>query len=138
MSLEVLIVDDDKIIIFLHRIMLEKSELAQSPLSFLNGKEALKYITEDANSNKDYLILLDINMPEMNGWEFLDAIKNKPFANRLFVVIVTSSIDSSDKEQAMKYEHVIDYYEKPIDTNCCMQIKLLPEISKHFNNPSVV
>ncbi len=132
MSLEVIIVDDDKIIIFLHKIMLEKSGLAANPLSFFNGKEVLKYLDEDKISDKKYLIFLDINMPEMNGWEFLEAIKEKPFLDRLFVIIVTSSIDSSDREKAMKYKMVIDYYEKPIDTNNCENILQTPAFKHLF------
>jgi CheY-like chemotaxis protein len=134
MSLEVVIVDDDKIILFLHKIMLEKSGLADHPLAYLNGKELLTHLASMDDLSKRYLVLLDINMPEMNGWEFLDAIQTKPFADRIYVVIVTSSVDASDKEKAKEYRNVIDYYEKPIDTNSCNRIKLIPKIAPFFQS----
>ena len=134
MSLEIAIVDDDKIIIFLHKIMMEKSGLSSNPLCYLSARDLLNELKTISNNKQKYLIFLDINMPEMNGWEFLDAVSTAAFANQVYVVIVTSSIDSADREMAMKYKCVIDYYEKPIDTSSCNRIKYIPDIAPFFRS----
>ncbi len=134
MSLEIAIVDDDKIIIFLHKIMMEKSGLSSNPLCYLSARDLLNELKTISNNKQKYLIFLDINMPEMNGWEFLDAVSTAAFANQVYVVIVTSSIDSADREMAMKYKCVIDYYEKPIDTSSCNRIKYIPDIAPFFQS----
>ena len=136
MSLEVVIVDDDKIIIYLHKIMLAKSGLCPNPLTYLNGKDLMQDLQNSTNPEKRYLILLDINMPEMNGWEFLESIENKPYAERIYVIMVTSSIDSIDKDRAMTYKNVIEFYEKPIDIESCNNIKNIPKIAGYFNGSS--
>ncbi len=134
MSLEIAIVDDDKIIIFLHKIMMEKSGLSSNPLCYLSARDLLNELKTKSNNKQKYLIFLDINMPEMNGWEFLDAVSTSAFANQVYVVIVTSSIDSADREMAMKYKCVIDYYEKPIDTSSCNRIKYIPDIAPFYQS----
>src|SRR5664279_5216024 len=105
MKFEVLIVDDDNIIVMVHRKMILKSNFHANPLSFHNGKEALDYILDNHESNKTYCILLDINMPLMNGWEFLDAINLHKIKGRILVFMATSSVNNFDKEQAKKYQN---------------------------------
>lgn len=129
-SLELVVLDDDKMIIFLHKIMLEKSGLSSDPTCHIKAKELIKYLIENQATDKNFLILLDINMPEMDGWEFLDLIESTPFSDNIFVVVVTSSNEHSDKIKAMNYKSVVDYYEKPINTKSCIKIKSIPEIAK--------
>jgi CheY-like chemotaxis protein len=135
MSLEIVVVDDDKIIIYLHKVMLAKSGLCANPLTYLNGRDLVNFLNSDTNSTKKYLVLLDINMPEMNGWDFLETIKDKPYADRLYVIMVTSSIDSLDRDRARDYRNVIDFFEKPIDIEGCMRIRDIPAIARFFKQP---
>ena len=69
-------------------------------------------------ANKDeakvFLIVLDINMPVMNGWEFLDKLNTIAIKPLVKVIIVTSSIDSSDKDKAKEYDQVFEFMEKPL------------------------
>jgi CheY-like chemotaxis protein len=125
MKFEVCIVDDDKIITLVHKKMVLKSNFHADPLSFLNGKDALDYILNNNSIEKTYCILLDINMPLMNGWEFLDAINQHKIAARILVFMITSSIDNADKEKAKAYPLVIDFLEKPIS------LKILEQLKKH-------
>ena len=125
MKFEVFIVDDDKIITLVHRKMVLKSNFHADPLSFLNGKDALDYILNNNSIEKTYCILLDINMPLMNGWEFLDAINQHKIAARILVFMISSSVDKVDKEKAKTYPLVIDFLEKPIS------LKILEELKKH-------
>lgn len=132
MSLKVLIVDDDDVVIFLHQTILDMCGLSSDPITAINGKEALEYITRNQNNNFQYLIFLDINMPVMNGWELLDEIKRNLFSEEVFVVVVTSSIYPKDKEKSIKYRNVIDFLEKPLSIEDCERIKFLQKVSAYF------
>lgn len=132
MSLKVLVVDDDEVVIFLHKMMAVHSGLSPEPISFKDGKAAIEYLKEQYKEGDFYLILLDINMPVMNGWEFLDAIQTMPFSNLTSVVMVTSSIDSIDRDKAKQYTQVIDYVEKPLNIETCNRIKRLPQMASLF------
>lgn len=129
MGLKVLLVDDDVMIIYLNKMMVEVSGLSSDSVCFYNGKEAFDYLDAHYKAGDSYLILLDINMPVMNGWEFLDSIQTKPFAGSLAVVMVTSSVDKADRERAYQYKQVIDYVEKPLDQETCERIMLLPRLA---------
>ena len=130
--LNVLIIDDDDIVLLVERKMLQRCLVSAQPLSFKGGKPALEYLT-GLNELEDVLILLDINMPEMNGWEFLAHLEMLDKKNKIFVIMVTSSVDRYDKEVAQKYSRVIGFIEKPITAENCEKIKLIEEVSAYFN-----
>lgn len=119
MEFKVVIVDDDSVVLFLHKVLLDRSVLPSAEGSFKNGKEALDYISSNGVREIPYLILLDINMPVMNGWDFLEAIQEKEFKENIFVAMVTSSINANDMQHALQYPQVIDYLEKPLRKEAC-------------------
>lgn len=123
MKVETLIVDDDEMVIFLHKIAVVESGLTANPVIAYNGLQALDFINRSENRETVFLVLLDINMPELNGWEFLEAIQSLDAS--IYVVMVTSSVDSRDKKKAKSYKQVIEYMEKPLSINACLQIKTL-------------
>ena len=109
-----MIVEDDPMISFLHREMLRRNNITEESLTFLNGKEALDFMLRDS-SEKHYLVLLDLNMPVMNGWEFLDTLeKIREISCRTKVAIVTSSMNPADKSKAREYAMVEYYLSKPL------------------------
>lgn len=122
--MEVLVVDDDEIILILHKTRVKKMGLHPNPISKTNGLEALNYILSNNFSDTHFLVLLDINMPLMNGWEFLNELEKNTMLCRISVAIVTSSIDDADKEMADQYPRVIDFIEKPLSD---LNLKLLME-----------
>lgn len=132
--LEVIIVDDDQIVVFIQKKMITNSEIASNPISFNRAQAALEHIIKDQKSElqKDYLILLDINMPEMDGWDFLDCLESYEKKLNYHVIMVTSSIDRKDKEKAKKYTTVRYFIEKPISAFDCEKIKEISEISHFF------
>lgn len=132
MKLEVLIIDDDKIIILIHEKMIIKSFHAQ-PLSFLNGKLGLDYILGSTDANKTYFIFLDINMPVMNGWEFLEAISQSTFASQVMVAVLTSSTNETDKQKANQYTQVVTYLEKPLNLQKLQELKAETKLKPYFN-----
>jgi CheY-like chemotaxis protein len=126
MKLETLIADDDDMVIFLHKIAVVESALSEKPVIARNGSQALDYVLK--HSDTTLLVLLDINMPEMDGWEFLEAIQKLP-SPKILVVMVTSSVDSRDRKKAKSYPQVIEYIEKPLTVDTCSYIKNLPAVA---------
>lgn len=129
MKLHVMLVDDDEVFILLQKVWLVKSELSDDPQSFLNGKRALDYLNEHWEEAETFLIFLDINMPVMNAWEFLDALQSTPFVEKVLVIIVTSSVDTKDRKKAAQYPQVIDFIEKPLNIDTFYRIKQLPQVA---------
>ncbi|KPQ00292.1 MAG: two component signal transductions system response regulator [Bacteroidetes bacterium HLUCCA01] len=114
------VIDDDSIYQMLTKRMVEKSHPDIQVVSFLNGKLAFDALSDAMQSgSQDELpsvVFLDINMPVMNGWEFLDAMIQRGFHSQLSarIYIVSSSIDKSDFEKAKTYDNVSDYLVKPL------------------------
>ncbi|MCY2686356.1 response regulator [Salinimicrobium sp. TH3] len=115
------IIDDDKIYVNLVKKIIEIKKLSQNLIIFKNGKEALDYFKATLESvNEDRLpniIFLDLNMPIMDGWEFLSEfvkIKNN-FNKKITLYVVSSSIDPRDLERAKSFNMVTDYLIKPIE-----------------------
>lgn len=112
---KVLIVDDDPVILMIHRLKVVKCGLDHEPEEFLNGKQALEFLLNQRANGQKYLVLLDINMPEMNGWEFLDAVEKNKLCEKIDVAIVTSSVNHEDKRKAENYNKVFSYLTKPLN-----------------------
>ncbi len=115
------IIDDDRIYVNLVKKIIEIKKLSQNLIIFKNGKEALDYFKATLESvNEDRLpniIFLDLNMPIMDGWEFLSEfvkIKNN-FNKKITLYVVSSSIDPRDLERAKSFNMVTDYLIKPIE-----------------------
>ena len=132
MSVVVLIVDDDKAVRFFHQVIVAQSGLSNNPLSFANAKDVLQYFDENYSNGDIYLLLLDINMPVMDGWDLLDIIENKPYKSQVYVVMVTSSVDRADCEKANRYSMVLDVIEKPITDVACKKLFELSSIAQHL------
>lgn len=123
MFTEILLIDDDFVTLRLHKIAIQKAELTNEPQTFYNGKEAIAHIIKNKNNvDKNYLIFLDINMPIMNGWEFLDYITEHNLTQNITVVMASSSVDMADKIKAESYNCVIGFIEKPLSKNAILNL----------------
>jgi len=131
--LKVIIIDDDDIMVFLQRKLFQRSGLAKDPISFKSATAAIEFLKNE-EINQHFLILLDINMPGMNGWQFLDILKELKISKNVFVIMVTSSIDGYDKEKAGTYSNVIDFMEKPVSMENCNRIKEYVLLKEFFPN----
>lgn len=133
MRLKILLVDDDPVVQYLHKTVLSSCNYPAQEM-FSNGKLALDYILEEDNKEIVFLVLLDINMPIMNGWEFLEELNKTNTLSKVKVVVVTSSIDQSDKEKAEGHHCVFGFLEKPLLENHVNDLKFKDEeISFFFN-----
>ncbi len=131
MPLHTLLVDDDSIILMIHDRILTKNEWPGTWGRHLNGQSALHRIRE-AKPDERLLVMLDINMPVMNGWEFLDALKSQPAPCPIAVVMVTSSIDRQDHDKADTYDLVVDYLDKPLNADRIAQLLNHPKLAHLF------
>ena len=105
----IFLVDDDPIQNMLTSRLIETAGGEMSYKVFQNGEEVLQAISAKA---KPDIILLDINMPIMDGWEFLDAYKK--YKNKARVYILTSSNMVEDRNKAEEYECIAGYFTKPV------------------------
>ncbi|SNS69964.1 Response regulator receiver domain-containing protein [Belliella buryatensis] len=133
MKYDILIVDDEDIIIKLVRHLLVKSGLHQDPKGFLSGQDALSFLSDQKDSKEPQIILLDINMPEFDGWDFLETIPTMDLKFPIYVVIITSSINKSDRLKASQYDLVAGYIEKPVSMKNMEEIKALDRLASLFD-----
>ncbi|MEC4049473.1 response regulator [Flavobacterium sp. SUN046] len=121
---KILCIDDDPITLMLCKKVLTKAEFSKEIDFFKNGEEAIQYFdnlkcekTKELPINPPSLIFLDLNMPIMNGWEFLDLFSNKDyfmdFPNTK-VIVLSSTIDPKDLNKSKSYPMVIEFLSKPI------------------------
>lgn len=132
MKLKVLIVDDDDVFIMVNTMMVRRSTISDEPIGFSSGKNALEYIESKKDEDESYLIFLDINMPVMSGWDFLESLKKNNFNKEIHIVILTSSIDLSDHIKAKSYKLVIDFVEKILTLDACLRLKQMKQIAKYY------
>jgi len=116
---KVFVVDDDKIYHFILKNILNKNDIAIDSSFFENGQDALEILKEEISSNNfPDMILLDINMPIMDGWQFLEEFRKLKSDHNLTiqVYLVTSSNDILDLQRADSFQNEIsDYFLKPIN-----------------------
>ena len=115
------IIDDDPIYQTIINKLIQKSGVFSEHSSFTNGKEAITTLNNTLEVHTDSLpdiILLDINMPVMDGWEFMEEIKMiKSKIHKQIIIIVSSSIALEDKNKSKTFSDIIGYIPKPISVD---------------------
>lgn len=128
---KVLCVDDDTISLTISQLLLKRTGFAAEVDTVIDGSEALDYFEKlfttdpDPVGNAPELILLDINMPVMNGWEFLEEY-NPRYAGKLtntHVVILSSTIDPEDFALSKQYPVVKQFISKPLSIENLEELK---------------
>lgn len=109
----IFLVDDDPINNLINKRLISKVGVSEDVVEFLEAEETLLALTQQ-DPEKSILIFLDINMPVMNGWEFLDKYGLQFPQRSDKIVILSSSIDFNDKEKAKSYSTVSGFLEKPL------------------------
>ena len=114
----ILLVDDDAATNFLHRMIIEEYGFTENIDEAFDGQEAIDYLSTlvDGKYRCPEMILLDINMPRMDGWEFLQAYSELPDGCKggAVIAMLTTSLNPDDREKAQDFNCVQCYENKPL------------------------
>lgn len=127
----ILLIDDDQATNFLHKLVIKKADCTENIHIELNGESALNYLNtqQDGKYPSPDLIFLDINMPRMNGWAFLEEYHTLHQDKRGVAVIVmlTTSLNPDDLELSKKFSEISEFKNKPMTQEMVIDI-----IRRHF------
>jgi len=126
-SIHVLIIDDDEINNFIASKIIIKSSPSTKISTCMNGKQGISFLNNCLKNPTNFpdIIFLDINMPEINGWEFLDWYEKNmlPILNKKIIInIISSSVYNNDELKSKSYYFVNKFVSKPL---CIETIKNL-------------
>jgi CheY-like chemotaxis protein len=110
------IIDDDKIFTFGLKKLMSLTNFCDDILTFVNGQEAINYLQSILALPESLpdLILLDLNMPIMDGWQFLEEFSRRQPAKKIALYVVSSSIDPVEHRRVASYEVVSNFFVKPL------------------------
>lgn len=112
------IVDDDPIVIFGMKLMLKQVDADLQTHVWNNGQEALEGLMDLVHKEEPLpdILFLDLTMPIMDGWEFLNALQKAPLPGKeeMQIFVLSSSINPVDRERALDKKEVIDFIVKPL------------------------
>ncbi|MEO5998478.1 MAG: response regulator [Chitinophagaceae bacterium] len=120
-----IIIDDSPVVHMLCNFIIRKIVRDAGIINFEIPENGLDYIIQKyANNELPTILFLDINMPTMSGWEFLEKFDNltEKIKNQFWIYIMSSSIDSGDMQSARENENVADYMEKPLSEKMILSI----------------
>lgn len=125
--IKILIIEDDEITNFITESALGKLGFKNIDVA-LNGQDGLDFLQE--NKCPD-IILLDVNMPVLDGWDFLKAKERENLCSNVPIIITTSSGRPEDRLMAKNFKNIIDYMEKPVNFNSLNSILKNIHAQKH-------
>ena len=126
------VVEDDPITALITEVYVKRSvEGCDEVAHYLDGQQAFDQLllAQRGESRVPDLILLDLNMPFMDGWDFLEAFKELPLSKNVPVFLLTSSIRPEDRARADTYQAVRGYFSKPLDDAKAAQMSQLLKTS---------
>lgn len=133
----IMLIDDDEPTNFLSTMLIEEAECTKHLRIVDSGTKAISYLQSTAacRDEKNYflppdLIFLDINMPRMNGWEFLDEYKKLENVNpvKTVIIMLTTSLNPDDKQRAESIPEVSGFEIKPLTNKMICDV-----LKKYFN-----
>lgn len=122
----VVLIDDSDIDLFVQKRFIEISAFAKSIIVFQSARKALELLSTPGQQRPD-LIFLDLNMPEMDGFTFLEQFATVPAGQdgRSKVVILSSSSSSADKARAATFSSVVSFMSKPLSEKRLVELRQL-------------
>ncbi|MGK7390648.1 MAG: response regulator [Candidatus Cyclobacteriaceae bacterium M2_1C_046] len=123
----ILLIDDDEIANFIYTKIIANTNISNNVKSLQSASEALEYLKNCYSDDKNppEIIFLDINMPLMSGWDFLDHYQKLPedIKSKTSIFMLSSSVYQEDLEKANSYKEVEDYITKPLTQDKLLEIK---------------
>jgi CheY-like chemotaxis protein len=115
-KIDLLVIDDDDINIFIIKKIVEKTGYNINMVAKTNGQLAIDHLNTLIEENQAFpqLVLIDINMPVLNGWEFLEAYDKLEIEQRVDMYMLSSSVYENDIEKAKTYKTVKGFISKPL------------------------
>ena len=127
----ILLIDDDEPTNFLNELVIKQVDCAEKTVAVQSGQAALDFLKERINGGypQPTLIFLDINMPVMNGWEFLDEYQklDSDQKAKVLIVMLTTSLNPDDKDKAENIDTINYFVNKPLNVEIVNEI-----LDKHF------
>ena len=111
--MEIILVEDDLVTTMLHERVVQKVAPEAIVHKFSDGKTVYDFILANNQANRQFLVLLDLSMRIMDGWEFLDAMLEQQTNCKMAVVVITTSVDPDDFFKSRDYPQVFGYFGKP-------------------------
>lgn len=117
--INVILIDDSSFDLFIYEKLLIKSGITHSVKTFNSAREALKFLVSKESDLPETVILLDLQMPDMNGFEFIDnfTLVSQSLKNKIKIFMLSSTIDSRDIDKAVSSPYIIDLLPKPLEIN---------------------
>jgi response regulator RpfG family c-di-GMP phosphodiesterase len=111
------LIDDSAFDLFIYEKLLIKSGITNSVRTFNSARDALKHLISEEACLPESIILLDLQMPDMNGFEFIDEFDHLPSSLRekIQIFMLSSTIDTRDIDKAKASQHIIDLLPKPLE-----------------------
>ena len=111
---KVLLIDDDEIVNSINQVIIKHAKFAEEVVALTGVSQAIEFLkAEDANGGVPDVIFLDLNMPDRNGWDFMDEFTQLEIKTPK-VVMLTSSISIKDEKKAKSSEDIAAYVSKPL------------------------
>jgi CheY-like chemotaxis protein len=112
-----ILIDDSAFDLFIYEKLILKSGIGNSVKPFNAAQDALDFIVGEGDNLPETVILLDLQMPGMNGFEFIDQfdLLHESLKNKIRIYMLSSTIDTRDIEKAKASIHIIDLLSKPLE-----------------------
>lgn len=122
----ILLIDDDQPTNFFNELVIKEANCAEKVVTFQTGAAALEFLCtkKEGTYPQPDLILLDINMPAMNGWEFLTEYEQLSSEQRgnIVIIMLTTSLNPDDVDKAKEFSDISDFKNKPLAADVLQEI----------------